>query len=211
MVSLTQAQKDAIRDAVRDAESHTSGELVAVLAHASDGYHYIPVMWAALLALLTPAAILLAVEWLALWYVPTLSWMYLIQVLVFLVGIAVFGFSPLKMVLIPSSVKRMRASRLAHEQFYRQGLGDTERGTGVLLFVSFAERYVEIVADRKIHERVEEGAWDHIVTDFVAKVGAGKVTEGFLSAITACGDLLGQHFPREDGDVDELPNHLIEL
>jgi putative membrane protein len=211
MISLTESQKDAIRDAIREAESHTSGELVAVLARASDAYHYIPVLWAALVALLTPAAILLAVDTFGLWYSPSLTGTYLVQVLVFLAGVGVFGFSPLKMMLIPKAVKRMRASRLAHEQFHFQGLGDTERGTGVLLFVSFAERYVEIIADRKIHERVEEGAWDHIIADFVADVAAGRVSEGFLTAIEACGKLLGQHFPHHDGDVDELPNHLIEI
>jgi len=211
MVSLTESQKDAIRDAIRDAESRTSGELVAVLARASDGYHYIPVLWAALLALIAPALILLAVDVFGLWYTPSLTGTYLVQVLVFLAGVAIFGYSPLKMMLIPKTVKRMRASRLAHEQFHYQGLGDTERGTGVLLFVSFAERYVEIVADRKIHERVEEGAWDHIVADFVGDVARGRVSEGFLKAIDACGQLLGQHFPHHDGDVDELPNHLIEI
>jgi putative membrane protein len=211
MAFLNQQQKDSIRAAIRAAEARTSGELVAVLAQESDGYRFIPVLWAALLALVTPAVILAVSGLIRAWVEPGPAEVYLIQILVFLAGIGVFGLSPLKMALIPAAVKHMRAGRLAHEQFYRQGLGNTEGGTGVLLFVSVAEHYVEIIADRGIHQKVEEGAWDRIVAEFVSRVAEGKVTEGFLSAIDACGTLLQQHFPREDGDVDELPNHLIEI
>ena len=211
MAFLNQEQKDSIRAAIREAEGKTSGEFVAVLAQESDGYRFIPALWAALLALLTPAAVLILSRFSAFWVEPSLGDVYVVQILVFLVGIAVFGLSPLKMALIPAAVKRMRASRLAHEQFHRQGLSNTKEGTGVLLFVSVAEHYVEIIADRGIHQKVEEGAWDRIVAEFVRRVAVGEVAEGFLAAIDGCGSLLQQHFPREDGDVDELPNHLIEI
>lgn len=211
MAFLNQEQKDSIRDAIREAESRTSGEFVAVLAQESDGYRFIPLLWAALVALVTPAVVLVLSKFSAFWIEPGLADVYLIQILVFLVGIALFGLSPLKMALIPTRVKHMRASRLAHEQFHRQGLANTEGSTGVLLFVSVAEHYVEIIADRGIHQKVEEGAWDAIVADFVRRVAVGQITEGFLAAIDGCGSLLQQHFPREGGDVDELPNHLIEI
>ena len=42
---------------VRQAEQATDAELVTVLAPASDGYRYIPTLWAALLAMLTPAGL----------------------------------------------------------------------------------------------------------------------------------------------------------
>jgi putative membrane protein len=81
----------------------------------------------------------------------------------------------------------------------------------VLIFVSVAERYVEILADEGIHQRMPAGAWDQIVTDFTAQVRAGRIAAGFLQAIDACGARLIEHFPARAGDRNELPDRLIEL
>ena len=81
----------------------------------------------------------------------------------------------------------------------------------MLLFVSVAERYVEIIADKGINDKVTQSAWDDIVVGFTKRVKAKEIPEGFLSAISACGKLLAESFPRPEGDVDELPNRLIEI
>jgi putative membrane protein len=122
-----------------------------------------------------------------------------------------FRWTPLKMRLIPKAVKRRRAGRLAWEQFFAQNLHLTRQRTGVLLFVSVAEHYVEILADKGINDKVKQDAWDNIVADFIKRVKAREITEGFLSAIGACGELLAESFPRSEGDVDELPNRFIEI
>ena len=56
--------------------------------------------------------------------------------------------------LIPRSMQRTRAHRRAVEQFLVQNLHTTEGRTGVLIFVSVAERYAEILADHGIHAKV---------------------------------------------------------
>jgi putative membrane protein len=55
------------------------------------------------------------------------------------------------------------------------------------------------------------GTWDQAVADFVARVRAGRIAEGFLAAIAVVGDRLAEHFPRAPDDIDELPNRLIEI
>jgi putative membrane protein len=112
---------------------------------------------------------------------------------------------------IPAAVARRRAGLLARAQFLAQGLHRTRERTGVLLFVAVEERYVEIIADEGINARVPPGAWQSIVDAFVAKVRAGDVAGGFVGAVTACGELLAEHFPCEPDDVDELPDRLVEL
>ena len=49
---------------VREAELETDAELVTVLAPASDGYRYIPTLWAALIAMLTPLLVFELAFWL---------------------------------------------------------------------------------------------------------------------------------------------------
>lgn len=202
---LTDQEKQTISDAIKEAESKTSGEIVTVITHAADDYFYIPTLWAGLLALLTPGVMLMlpvAVDILVI---------YTVQVIVFLMATILFRWTPLKMLLIPKAVKFRRANRLAYQQFVQQGLHRTKDRNGLLLFVAVAERYVEIVADQGINDRVPQDTWQNIVAEFVTHVKQRQIAKGFVTAIAQSGDLLQEQFPVEPMDKNELPNHLIEL
>lgn len=205
MAFLTDSEKHRIAEAIKQAESRTSGEIVTVIAGASDGYAYIPMLWASCLALILPFPFLLLDLPLAY------SHIYLLQLAVFIVLTLLFRWAPLKMRLIPKTVKRRRAARLAREQFLAQGVHRTEARSGVLLFISVAEHYVEVLADSGINDKVDQDTWNGLIADFSAKVKQGQVAEGFIGAIGVCGKVLTEHFPRDPLDQDELPNHLIEI
>jgi len=215
---LTDEQKRSLSARIAAAERGTRGEIVTVIAGRSDGYRYIPTLWAALLALSVPG-----LYWLygALahggWRDATLAtdtpgWLYPLQVMTFLGLGALFQLPRARLWLIPAAVKRQRAARHAREQFFARGLHRTELRSGILIFVSVAEHYVEIIADEGIAERVDAAVWQRTVDDFVTQVRAGRISEGFESAVDRCRDVLWEHFPDEDGGrPNELPDHLIEL
>ena len=205
MSFLNDSDKQRISDAISAIEQQTSGELVTVITRSSDEYRYIPYLWAALLALLVPGILTLATVPLA----DNLH--YLLQICVFLAAAVIFNWPPVKVRLIPPGVKKLRAHRLAQEQFFLRNLHTTPGRTGVLLFVSVAEHYVEIIADKGINDVVNEHAWETIVARFIDEVKNNRVANGFLTAINACGILLAEHFPASDDKIDSLPNHLIEL
>lgn len=205
MAFLTAEERRDIAQAIAAVEAQTRGELVTVVARAADDYLHVPLLWAALVALALPGPILLSGN------AALAPYAYAAQVVAFLALALVFNLTPVKMRLIPRALRQARAQRLAREQFFAHNLHATAERTGVLIFVSVAERYVEILADRGIHERVPAGAWDKAVADFTAQVRAGRVGEGFLRAINACGALLIEHFPARPGDRNELPDRLIEL
>jgi putative membrane protein len=199
-----QARRD-IAQAIAAVEAKTRGELVTVVACAADDYAYVPLLWAALLALAIPGVILLSGA------TALAAHAYTVQVIAFLALAILFSLPPVKLRLVPRALRHARAHRLAVEQFFAQNLHHTAERTGVLIFVSVAERYVEILADEGIHQRMPAGAWDQIVTDFTAQVRAGRIAAGFLQAIDACGARLIEHFPARAGDRNELPDRLIEL
>jgi putative membrane protein len=202
---LSEADKRRIAEAIRKVEMTTSGELVTVVARAADQYLYIPLLWASVIALTVPGII---------WYAkPETRFvvLYSAQLVTFLGLALLFRWTPLKMRLIPKWVKHHRASRLAREQFFVHGLHMTRERTGVLLFASVAERYVEIIADSGINDKVKEDAWKEIVAEFVKRVKSREIAEGFLTAVAGCGQLLSAHFPRREDDRNELPNRLIEI
>jgi len=202
---LAEEDRRRITAAIRDVESRTSGELVTVVARVSDSYAAFPLLAAALLALLAPAVV-----WFA---APDLDQLdvYAIQLGVFVAVAAATLWRPLCMRLVPAAVKRRQAGRLAREQFHALGLDQTRGRTGVLLFVSVAERYVEILADRGIDEKVPAGTWNGIVAAFTRQLREGKIADGFVGALTACGTPLIAHFPRAAEDRNELPDVLIEV
>ena len=204
MPFLTDDDRQRIESAIAEAERRTSGELVAVVAQSAGDYRSVPLLWPALVALLLPA-ILLTIE-------PGMSaWtLYLVQAAAFLV-LALLAQLPVRMALVPDWLKRRRASRLAREQFFERGLHLTRGRMGVLIFVSVAEHYVEIIADEGIDALVPPGTWDKAVADFIERVRAGRIAEGFLDMIEVIGARLAEHFPRAPDDRDELPNRLIEI
>jgi putative membrane protein len=204
MQPFTTEERAVIADAVSRAESKTSGEIVVVVASASGRYFAIGVMWAALLALTVPLPLI----WLTKWPVEHI---YLVQLAVFAVGVLLIQWDPLRLALVPNGVKRARAHGRAVEQFLVQNLHTTKGRTGVLIYVSFAERFAEIIADNGIYKKAPPETWERVVRELTHHLGRGARELGLRSAIEACGEILAAHFPPGRHDIDELPNHLILL
>ena len=203
MAFLTEQEQARVRDAVRRAETATSGQFVTVIASAADGYRFLPTLWAALVTLAIPGIGLVA----GLPFAP----LYSAQVIVFFGLAAILRWAPLRAALVPRSVKLRRASRLAREQFMTLGLHRTPNRAGVLFFVSVAERFVEILADDGVAEVVHEDRWRQIVDDYLQAVREGRVGEGMVSAIDRCTDLMAKHFPPGEHETNLLPDHLIQI
>jgi putative membrane protein len=204
MAFMTEAERARVSAAITSSEKHTSGEIVAVVTADSDSYLYVPVVWAALAALLLPLPLIFFTWW-------PIQWIYLLQLALFAVLAILLTVRPLRYALVPRAVKRARAHGRAVDQFLVQNLHTTAGRTGVLIFVSLAERYAEILADAGIHKKVPQAIWQAIVDDLTHKISEGRPADGFIAAIERSGKLLAQHFPPGTRDPNELSNHLIVL
>ncbi len=202
MTLLTIDEQQQIAAAIAQVERNTDAELVTVLARRADNYAYFAIVVAAALALFTPGIIALLPFWLTAWEIQIAQW------LVFILLALLMQWPPLLGRIIPGPVRRWRAANLARRQFLEQNLHHTRSHSGVLIFVSELEHYVEIIADRGIDRFVEPQQWQAIIDDFVAHVRRGNTLQGFLQCVSACGELLQQHVPATD-QKNELPNHLI--
>jgi putative membrane protein len=193
-----------IAAAITRAEAKTSGEIVVVVAIASDGYRSFGLLWAALIALAVPMPLIFATKW-------AVEYIYLLQLLVFLVLIVLFQLESFRYALVPKSVRKSRAHQRAVEQFIVQNLHTTEGRTGVLIYASFAERFAEVIADEGIYKKVPASTWEDVVGELTNHLARGTTTEGFIRAVERCGKILAKHFPPGKVDHNELPNHLIVL
>lgn len=194
-----------ITETIAKTERTTSGEFVAVIAHESDHYLFFTTLWAAIAALVVPGAMLAAGSELDLIVI------YAVQLAGFILVGALLLWPPLKSRFVPKAIRHAHAARAAQEQFHLLGIHRTRNRSGVLLYVSVAERYVGILADEGIHTKVGDARWQAIVDGFIGEVKAGRVADGFVAAINAIGEAMAVHYPRTADDVNELPNRLIEL
>jgi putative membrane protein len=201
---FSESDENRIAEAITRAEKATSGEIVAVVAAESSTYLYAPFLWASVIALLVPWPLIVWTWW------PS-TWIYIAQLAVFALVLAATLPRPVRYWLVPRRIKRARAHRRAMEQFVAQNLHTTSGRTGVLIFISAAERHAEIVADSGIEARVPKGTWQAIVSELTAAFSAGRYTQGFIVAIEAVGGHLAAHFPPGSCDANELPDHLIVL
>lgn len=201
---ISEADQRRIAEVISEAERQTSGEIVAVLAAESSTYLYAPFLWASVVALTLPLVLLLGTWWPA-------SWIYLAQLAAFAAVLTVTLPRPVRYALVPQCVKRARVHRRALEQFLVQNLHTTEGRTGVLIFVSAAERRAEIVADAAIEARVPQDTWQGIVDRLTDAFAKGLHVEGFTTAIEEVGSHLAAHFPPGSCDANKLPDHLIVL
>jgi len=97
------------------------------------------------------------------------------------------------------NVKHMGPRARALEWFSQLRVWDTEHNNGVLIYLLFAERDVEIVADRGFNARVKSDFWEGICRAMEARFVKGDFEAGLTEGINAIGDLLREHFPAEMG------------
>jgi putative membrane protein len=201
---IAAADKLRITAAIREAESHTAGEIFCVIAQHSSDYRLVPVAWAATIALFSPLPFLYLTSWSA----PVV---YLLQIMAFLIATIGLSNAKIRFHIVPRRAKHDRAHAEAMRQFFAQGIDKTEHRTGVLIFASAAERYVEVVADAGINDKVAMIVWDDAVRALVSAIKAGRPGDGFVAAIEQCGALLAAHFPPGALKRDELPDKLLEI
>lgn len=204
MALLSKEEQRQVAEAVSRVEQRTDAELVTVLAAHADDYTYAPLIGAGLVALLLPGLINYYPGWL------NANQLLLVQMATFIVAALIMRIPAVTTHLIPKTVRHWRAGSLARRQFLEQNLHHTIGGTGILIFVCEAERYVEIIVDRGISSRVDDTVWKALIEVFTQQVRDGKTLQGFLGCIEACGELLATHVPVTQ-TRNELPNRLVVL
>jgi putative membrane protein len=224
MAHLDDAGRQLVSEAVTEAEGQTSGEIVAVLAEASDGYTDVALLWAVGAAFTAMSVFAAFPEpfldtwdslfggWGHEWTTGELASMVIaLGLLKFLGVMVVQQWQPLKYALIPGPTKTIRVHNQAVRQFKVGAQARTTGRTGVLIYLSMREHRAEIVADESIAAKVSAEVWGEAMGDMLAHIRKGRVAEGLAVGIRDVGFVLAEHFPRGSEDVNELPDRLIEV
>ncbi len=207
---ITPQDHARITAAIRDAETKTDGEIFCVVARSSGGYFFPAAFTAAVAMLIVSLAVAFVLE--ARWLSLRLPYFVLAQMLAFACVFALLWALPaLRIHLVPRGLRYRSAHDNAVKQFLARNVHVTVARTGVLVFVSLAERYAEVVADAGIDARVGQHVWDGVVRELTAHAGDDRLADGFVRAVEAVGAVLAEHFPPTPDDINELDDHLVEI
>lgn len=207
---ITAEDHDRIADAIRAAELKTDGEIYCVVAHSSDDYFFPAAFTATIGLFIASLAVAYGLE--AWWLAIRLPHFVLAQLLALASLCALLWFLPaLRIHFVPRRLRYQAAHANAIKQFLARNVHRTKARTGVLVFVSIAERYAEVVADSGINAKVGQHVWDGVVRDLTKHAGDDRLAHGFVTAIGTVGAVLAEHFPVTAGDINELDDHLVEI
>ena len=97
------------------------------------------------------------------------------------------------------------------EVFSQLRVWDTQHNNGVLIYLLLADRDVEIVADRGIHQHVKKEDWEKICREMEALFRQGRFEEGAITGINAVSLHLAKHYPGQSQNINELPDTPVVL
>jgi len=186
---LTHDEHAKLHAAEQAAEARTGARLVLDVVPLSDRYALYPIVYGAVAGLLLLGLLALLL--------PELSLRdgFFATAIAFCVVSLALEWLPLKLLIVPKKVKHHHAREMAHRVFAARILAQADKKPGVALFAALGERYVEIVADRDVHSRVPQSAWDTIIADFSDFARKGRAVDGLLAAAQACTKVLEEHYP----------------
>jgi putative membrane protein len=213
-----------ITEAVTQAEHHTAGEIVTVLADRSDGYSDVQLAWAALAALLKllgfallPALPLTVADavmgtWNTQWHPQGIFVLAsFAAALAFAVVWLVQQWDAVRFALIPGPIRARRVQHRALRAFRLSAERRTRGRTGILIYVSMREHRAEIIADQTIAEKVDPDVWGDALHALLLELKQGRTADGMIAAVAKVGAVLSNHLPIASDDANELPDRLIEV
>jgi putative membrane protein len=210
---FTDEELARIQNAVKVAEDKISGEIVPVIVEKSGAYTIAHYKSAIFMGLLGFMLIVLLDR-----YVIDASYTLYYDPMFIFCAVLACGLAGYFFPLVAPSIKRFFLNQRqldectrqrAENTFLEEEVFNTRHRTGIMIFISFFEHEVIIMADRGISKVVEQREWDTIVADLIAHIRQGKIVEGIEAGVKRCGEiLLEKGFVKTEDDINELRDNL---
>jgi putative membrane protein len=201
---FTAEEKERLKATTHEVESRTIGEIVVMVVDHSDHYIEAEVLGSVFLGSLLSLILSVLFFHASLWFYIPLSFLFF-----FPFWFVFIKVEALKRLFIGSRRREEAVSLRAERAFFERGLYKTKKNTGVLFFLSLLERKVWVLADKGIHEKMDQGTLNRFANEVSRGVREGRACDALSQAIQEIGVLLSRHFPITAGDTDELPDDVM--
>jgi putative membrane protein len=213
------ADLDRLTAATQQAESQTSAEIATVIASQSGAYAGQVLMVCLALMAVYALAFFLFLGTIyrllerILWEARTIQVLlafFIGQIVVFVLAFSLFSLVPgLRFLVVSRKDKRNRVRERAESAFFHHNITATQAGNGLLIYVSLFERRVELLVDSGIAHKIKPAVWQEVVDRIVEGIRGNRFLPSLEEQIRRCGDILSGLFPRQPGDVNELPDRPV--
>ncbi len=201
---FTSNEKAEIVAAISEVEKNTSGEIAVMVVDQSDSYPE-----SNILAGLIPGGLISSIIT-EVYFGDSLTYFMLVFVGFFL---AIAWFANYMPALKRLFISKSRLTEMVREQavqaFFEKELYRTRDATAVFFFISLFEHRLWILADKGINSKLSPNDLQAYAGDMAKGIRQGRATEVLCMEIARLGEVLAEHFPPRDDDVDELPNRVI--
>lgn len=207
---FTEEQKAAIKKAVGDAESKTSGEIVPFFVASSDDYEESNLRAALSLGLLgLGVSAVLSFTW-SLPFVITTWEVALFGVIMSILGYVLSKFiDPIRKFFTSDELMQERVEERALREFLADEIFATENRTGILIMISHFEHLVEVIGDSGINSHVDQKVWAEVVNLIITGIKDKDPTSGIIAGINKCGQLLVEAgVDKPSGNPNELSDDI---
>ena len=96
----------------------------------------------------------------------------------------------------------------AKKYFEELEMHKTKLRNGVLLYLAVADHQFAIIGDAGINSVVPENFWETTKEKMLAYFRQGDYASGLVVGIHDAGEQLHHYFPRQEDDINELPNEI---
>ena len=218
-LKIDEKAKNKIDETIKKVEAKTTGEIAVAVAPESDSYSFYELFFAVILGVVTFTALILLSNQIIpslekrFWEMPKWFFALFVGMISFSVIAVAFLLSNITFVdrkIVPTSVQFAAVEAKSESVFYRAGINKTKEASGILIFVSYLEQRVRILADFGIAEKIPQENWNKIAADLAKnlKIDSGKA---ICTAVEECGKILEENFPAKEENPDEISNELIIL
>lgn len=212
-IKFSKKDLEKVTESVKSAESKTSGEISVAFIKESNDYAKYELLFAMIIGFVYTGIVIFfrsGVESL----IKNLFWDFSTSHLILFYGISPFviitlfylaaNISVVNRLIIPKNVMDKKVRERASRYFSEAGITNTRDRTGILIFLSFLERRVVLLADIGINSKVFAKRSPEIISNITTGIRMGKTVEKLTESIKLCGELVSQDFPIKPDDLNEL-------
>jgi len=218
-LSLSDEDFESIKQAVAQAESSTTGEIAVAVTAESGKYSFWELLWAnglaaVVLAVMIPFSAGITSIFQQFYWDSVPAWIVPCVFVVVAFALVALGFylcniPALDRLIIPGTEKTKTVSARATQYFAQSGVYQTAEHSGILIFVSYMEREVRIMADSGISAKISQDLWNLIADELCENLKKGDSAKAFIGAVEKCGQLLAENFPNHEENPNELADGLV--
>lgn len=218
-LKIDEKAKSQIDQTIKDVEMKTSGEIAVAIAPESDSYSFYELFFGVIIGAVTFTALILLSNQIIpalekhFWEMPKWFFAVFSGMISFFVIALIFIVTNIPLIdrkIIPLSAKNEAVETAAESTFFRAGINKTKEASGILIYVSYLEQKVRILADFGIASKIKVSAWNQIAKDLADNLKS-NATEAICKAVKDCGKILEENFPAKEENPDEISNELIIL